>query len=89
MQAFWFLHSLDRASVIYLFWYTIIFEIPRYTIGTVIVITARLWVRAPPPLKTDFKLSVILAGHNEVNRCAPALKGSLNRRSWPISAPSR
>jgi poly-beta-1,6-N-acetyl-D-glucosamine synthase len=75
MQAFWFLHSLDRASVIYLFWYTIIFEIPRYTIGTVIVITARLWVRAPPPLKTDFKLSVILAGHNEVKPLRPCIEG--------------
>jgi poly-beta-1,6-N-acetyl-D-glucosamine synthase len=75
MQALWFLHSLDRASVIYLFWYTIIFEIPRYTIGTVIVITARLWVRAPPPPKTDFKLSVILAGHNEERPLRPCIEG--------------
>lgn len=75
MQALWFLHSLDRASVIYLFWYTIIFEIPRYTIGTVIVITARLWVRAPPPLKNDFKLSVILAGHNEERPLRPCIEG--------------
>ena len=75
MQALWFLHSLDRASVIYLFWYTIIFEIPRYTIGTVIVIAARLWVRPPPPLKPDFKLSVILAGHNEERPLRPCIEG--------------
>ena len=55
MQALWFRHSLDRASVIYLFWYTIIFEIPRYTIGTVIVITARLWVRPTSSAKNRFQ----------------------------------
>jgi poly-beta-1,6-N-acetyl-D-glucosamine synthase len=75
MQAWWFLHSLDRVSVIYLFWYTIIFEIPRYTIGTVIIIAARLWVRAPSPLKTDFKLSIILAGHNEEKPLRPCIEG--------------
>jgi poly-beta-1,6-N-acetyl-D-glucosamine synthase len=75
MQAWWFLHSLDRVSVLYLFWYTVLFEIPRYTIGTVIVIAVRLWARAPPPLKTNFKLSVILAGHNEEKPLRPCIEG--------------
>ena len=37
MSALSFLRSLDATSAILLFWYTIVLEIPRYTIGAVVV----------------------------------------------------
>jgi cellulose synthase/poly-beta-1,6-N-acetylglucosamine synthase-like glycosyltransferase len=76
MRALSFLQSLDFWSIISLFWYTIIFEIPRYTIGTVIINATRLWSRTRPPVKTKFNLSIILAGHNEakpLRTCIAAL----------------
>lgn len=65
MGALAFLQSLDGKSLILLFWYTILFEIPRYTIGAVVVHAIELWKRPEPPIQTDITLSVVLAGHNE------------------------
>jgi biofilm PGA synthesis N-glycosyltransferase PgaC len=65
MRALSFLEALDAISLILLFWYMILFEIPRYAIGTVIVATTRVWRRAKPSIKTNLTLSVVLAGHNE------------------------
>ncbi len=76
MSALSFLRSLDATSVVLLFWYTILFEIPRYLIGAVIVHGARLWRRARPPIRSDLTLSVVLAGHNEAT-ALPACVASL------------
>jgi len=66
MSALSFLRSLDATSAILLFWYTIVLEIPRYTIGAVVVCGISLWKRPTSfPICTDLTLSVILAGHNE------------------------
>jgi biofilm PGA synthesis N-glycosyltransferase PgaC len=66
MSALSFLRSLDATSAILLFWYTIVLEIPRYTIGAVVVCGISLWKRPTSfPIWTDLTLSVILAGHNE------------------------
>lgn len=75
MQALSFLRSLDFASLISLFWYTIIFEIPRYTIGTLLINAARLWGPALAQVETAFKLSVILAGHNEEKPLRTCIEG--------------
>lgn len=76
MSALSFLQSLDAMSLIVLFWYTTLLEIPRYAIGTVIVYTTIVWRRAKPPIKTNLTLSVVLAGHNEakpLRACVGAL----------------
>jgi biofilm PGA synthesis N-glycosyltransferase PgaC len=76
MQPLSFVRSLDLTSLVFLFWYTIIFEIPRYTIGAVVISLTRLWARATPPARTDFSISVVLAGHNEampLRRCIEGL----------------
>ena len=66
MSALSFLRSLDATSAILLFWYTIVLEIPRYTIGAVVVCGISLWKRPTSfPIWTDLTLNVILAGHNE------------------------
>jgi Glycosyl transferase family 2 len=66
MSALSFLRSLDATSAILLFWYTIVLEIARYTIGAVVVCGISLWKRPTSfPICTDLTLSVILAGHNE------------------------
>ena len=46
MDALAFLSSLDLASVVMLFWYTTLLEIPRYTIGALIVPAVMLSVEA-------------------------------------------
>lgn len=60
-----FMHSLDATSFILLFWYTLVFEVPRYTIGTIVVVLTRPWLRPRHQPGTALSLSVVLAGHNE------------------------
>ena len=75
MQAFYFLRSLDLWSIISLFWYTIIFDVPRYTLGAVIISATRVWRRPHPPVQTYFTVSVILAGHNEAKPLRACIEG--------------
>ena len=75
MQAVSFLGALDFWSVVSLFWYTIIFEIPRYTIGMVIITTTRLWTSTSLPVPANFNLSVVLAGHNEARVLRACIEG--------------
>ncbi len=70
-----FLQSLDAWSIVLLFWYTIIFEIPRYTIGAVIITATRLFGRATSPLKNSLTVSIVLAGHNEATRLRSCIEG--------------
>jgi poly-beta-1,6-N-acetyl-D-glucosamine synthase len=75
MQSFSFFQSLDLTSLLFLFWYTIIFEIPRYTIGAVVINVVRPWARAKAPARTDFSISVVLAGHNEAKPLRTCIEG--------------
>jgi biofilm PGA synthesis N-glycosyltransferase PgaC len=65
MDALSFLGSLDLTSVLLLFWYTTVLEIPRYTIGALVLPFVMLWSRRPAPLASSLALSVVLVGHNE------------------------
>jgi len=70
-----FLTSQSGVSLFTLFWYVIIFEIPRYTLGFIATVAAT--VRAKPKTGFDVKtLSVVIAGHNEedsIERCVLSL----------------
>lgn len=65
MQAIDFLRSLDAASLVQIFWYTAVFEIPRYTIGAVAMLFTIPLRRANLPIETELTVSVVLAGNNE------------------------
>jgi poly-beta-1,6-N-acetyl-D-glucosamine synthase len=64
MDALSFLTSLDMMSLVLLFWYTTLLEIPRYTLGALIVPGAMLLSPQRTPLE-GVRLSVVLVGHNE------------------------
>jgi cellulose synthase/poly-beta-1,6-N-acetylglucosamine synthase-like glycosyltransferase len=61
------LSQLDATGFILLFWFTVIFELPRYFVSGVVVAAAALLDRSPPdeerPARTS--VSVIVAGYNE------------------------
>jgi biofilm PGA synthesis N-glycosyltransferase PgaC len=80
-----FLGSLDAMSLLLLFWYTTLFEVPRYVIGGVVTGIAALSDGPREALDTDLTVSVILVGHNEALRlrdCVSALgEQSLQERS--------
>jgi poly-beta-1,6-N-acetyl-D-glucosamine synthase len=65
MDALAFLASMDGATLVLLFWYTTLLEIPRYLVGALIVPLVALvpWRRTRPD--SDLSLSVVLVGHNE------------------------
>jgi biofilm PGA synthesis N-glycosyltransferase PgaC len=65
MEALSFLTSLDMKGLVLLFWYTALLEIPRFTIGALVVAAVMLWPRRRAPFDPDLTLSVILVGHNE------------------------
>lgn len=64
MDALSFLSSLDMMSIVLLFWYTTLLEIPRYAIGAIVVPTVMLWSRRMI-IDPDLSVSVVLVGHNE------------------------
>jgi poly-beta-1,6-N-acetyl-D-glucosamine synthase len=76
MSALAFLRSLDAKSLILLFWYTTLFEIPRYVIGGVVTAALALWWRPVRAVASHLTLSVVLVGHNErqpLRACVEAL----------------
>jgi cellulose synthase/poly-beta-1,6-N-acetylglucosamine synthase-like glycosyltransferase len=48
-----------------LFWFTALFEIPRYVIGALAVPAVMLWPWRRTPLDPNLTFSVVLVGHNE------------------------
>jgi cellulose synthase/poly-beta-1,6-N-acetylglucosamine synthase-like glycosyltransferase len=80
MDAVSFLLSLDMTSLVLLFWYTTLFEIPRYTIGALVVPAVMLWSQRRSPTDTDLTLSVVLVGHNE-EKPLPACVESLTEQT--------
>ncbi len=75
-QSIAFLISQSGASLFTLFWFVIIFEIPRYTLGFI----ATLATTVRPKHNRNFdvpRLSVVIAGHNEedaIERCVISLR---------------
>jgi len=71
-----FLISQSGSSLFTLFWFVIIFEIPRYTLG--FIATLALSVRANKKVAYHARrLSVVIAGHNEedsIERCVQSLR---------------
>jgi cellulose synthase/poly-beta-1,6-N-acetylglucosamine synthase-like glycosyltransferase len=76
MTAFSFLSSLDLISLIGLFWYTAILDVPRYTISAIVAVGIALWAPSRRSTTPLFKFSVLLVGHNE-ERSLPACVNSL------------
>jgi cellulose synthase/poly-beta-1,6-N-acetylglucosamine synthase-like glycosyltransferase len=76
MNALSFLRSLDARSLILLFWYTTLLEIPRYVIGGLVASAVALWWRPVRAVAADLRVSVVLVGHNEqrsLRGCVEAL----------------
>lgn len=80
-DGFTYLSSQSWQSLIALFWFVILFELPRYTM---VYLTAGLltpFQRRTQPLKKRPKVSAVIAGHNEadvIERCLLALQ----EQSW-------
>lgn len=76
-QAIVFLQSQSGASLFLLFWYVIIFEIPRYSFAFVATLIATIRTdRHPEHRHVPGRVSVIIAGHNEqdsIERCVMSL----------------
>ncbi len=73
-----YLTAQSNASLLALFWFTILFEIPRYTLSflAAAIAVARTG-RAPSADPSDHRISVIVAGHNErdaIERCVMSLR---------------
>ncbi|NND49448.1 MAG: glycosyltransferase family 2 protein [Rhizobiales bacterium] len=73
-----YLTAQSGASLMALFWFTILFEIPRYTLSFLAAaIAAARTGRAPSADPSDHRISVIVAGHNErdaIERCVMSLR---------------
>ena len=63
MNSLYLLLSLDPASLALLFWFTLLFDLPRYVISLA-VITIFEKKDLPP---AEFATSAIVAGHNEAD----------------------
>jgi cellulose synthase/poly-beta-1,6-N-acetylglucosamine synthase-like glycosyltransferase len=74
MSALSFLRSLDTTSIILLFWYTTLLEIPRYTIGAFLVATSSLWPPRAGAAESGLTVSVVLVGHNEAQALAACVE---------------
>jgi cellulose synthase/poly-beta-1,6-N-acetylglucosamine synthase-like glycosyltransferase len=72
MNSFYLLLSVDPATLGLLFWFTLIFDLPRYVISLAVV--AIFERKDLPPIA--FTTSAIVAGHNEadtVRRCVESI----------------
>ena len=74
MNALAFLSSLDLTSIVMLFWYTTLLEVPRYIIGALIVPAVMFLIGRRKLVDTDIGLSVVLVGHNEEKPLRTCLK---------------
>jgi len=70
-----FLTSQSGVSLFTLFWFVILFEFPRYTLGFIATLTLAVRSNKWKPYSVD-RLSVVIAGHNEedtIERCVLSL----------------
>ena len=68
-----FLLSLDPVSIALLFWFTLLFDVPRYVIGLAVI--SFLGTKKLPPIRLT--TSAIVAGHNEaraIRRCVESIE---------------
>ncbi len=68
-----FLLSLDPFSIALLFWFTLLFDVPRYVIGLAVI--SILGRKKLPPIRLT--TSAIVAGHNEsaaIRRCVESIE---------------
>jgi len=75
MRALDLLRSMDLLSLIALFWYACCFELPRYTIGAIVVCVASRWIPERSGECDDLSLTVLLVGHNEARTLRKAVEG--------------
>ena len=73
-----YLTSQSHASLFGLFWFVIIFELPRYTLGflSVVVISFRTTRVSPRDIDVGH-VTAVIAGHNEadaIERCVRSLR---------------
>ena len=80
MTGFSLLWSLDLASFLLLFWYTILLDIPRFTIGAIVVAGVAVCARSGRMSDLSMSVSVLLVGHNE-EKTLPACVASLWEQS--------
>lgn len=73
-----YLVSQSGESLLGLFWFVAIFEIPRYTLGFVSVAALSFRGRSESPLPADVgRVTMLIAGHNEadsIERCVQSLR---------------
>ena len=72
-----YLQSQSMATLLSLFWFTLLFEVPRYTFAfvTAAFFTPRAYARHA--LNQPSRVSVVIAGHNEalaIERCVRSLR---------------
>jgi cellulose synthase/poly-beta-1,6-N-acetylglucosamine synthase-like glycosyltransferase len=76
-----FLLGQSTTSIVYVFWYTLLFDVPRYMSGFIAIALAAAWTRqevtpTPPPARA-FKVSILVVGHDEahaLDRCVRTLR---------------
>jgi cellulose synthase/poly-beta-1,6-N-acetylglucosamine synthase-like glycosyltransferase len=72
-----YLTSQSRASLFGLFWFVILFEVPRYTLGFLSVVAVSFHKTRVRPRDLDVgHVTVVIAGHNEakaIERCVHSL----------------
>jgi poly-beta-1,6-N-acetyl-D-glucosamine synthase len=64
-DAFAFLGQLDLHGFLVMFWYTALFELPRFALGGLVAAGAELFARREPVTAPTGRVSVLLPGHNE------------------------
>lgn len=77
MASFSLLASMDVYSLIFLFWYAVLLELPRYFIGALALVVCGPFARGFGQGTPQLSVSILLVGHNEVKalrRCVTALK---------------
>ncbi len=67
-------------DLVWMFWYLVVFELPRYALASIALALAILWNRhrnVPPtpshPAADKLSISVVIAGHNEATAIRPCL----------------
>ena len=75
MRALDLLGSMDLMSLIALFWYACFFELPRYTIGALVVALSARWMPEQTGECDDLSFTILLVGHNEAKSLRKAVNG--------------
>jgi len=75
MRALDLLDSMDMMSLIALFWYACFFELPRYTIGAVVVTVVAFFMRERTGNSDHLSFTILLVGHNEAHALRKAVEG--------------